>query len=159
MGEPTDCDPPRGGTETHGGLRQARDRSREIARGGYGARRASEHREGPDGGFGPEPGYRPVGGANFWELATLAEKAAKAVKVSHGRRPDDDFRGRGPEDDLLGAVKELCWIYECVTGRLPGRDFDHYGRRGRGPFEAFVAAAIKPLWTKKAVREGIFAPQ
>jgi hypothetical protein len=73
------------------------------------------------------------------ELAGIAGKAAKTVKVS---------RGHPPDAELQSAIKQLCWIYEIVTGRAPRRLVDPYGRRNGGPFEAFVATTIKPLWPK-----------
>jgi hypothetical protein len=74
------------------------------------------------------------------EMAAKVEKMTQAVKIS---------RGRSREDELLWAIKELCGIYETVTGRLPGRDYNHYSGHDGGPFKEFVAAAIKPLWPKK----------
>jgi hypothetical protein len=75
-----------------------------------------------------------------WEMAARAQRRAKAVEIS---------RGRGTEDELQWATRQLCRIYHIVTGRLPGRDFDHYKKRGPSPFEKFAAAAIKPLWPNK----------
>jgi len=72
------------------------------------------------------------------ECAAVAEQAAEAVKVDR-RRP--------PDHGLQVAIKQLCWIYHIVTGRLPGRWFNHYAEQGDGgPFERFVTAAIRPLW-------------
>ena len=58
-------------------------------------------------------------------------------------------RGRPEENAARLAVEQLCWIYEIVTGRPPGRDFDHYKKRGPSPFEKFAAAAIGRLWRKR----------
>ena len=59
-------------------------------------------------------------------------------------------RGRPEENAARLAVEQLCWIYKIVTGRPPGRDFDHYKKRGPSPFEKFAAAAIGRLWRNKS---------
>jgi hypothetical protein len=75
------------------------------------------------------------------ELAGLAGKAANAVKISH---PSDA--------ELRWAIKQLCWIYEIVTGRAPRRLVHPYGRRNGGPFEAFVATGAGDSARSKAGR-------
>jgi hypothetical protein len=78
----------------------------------------------------------------FEILARVETKArARKARIRLGRRE---------ENELQSAIRQLCWIYEIVTGRPPGRDFDHHKKRGSSPFEKFVAAAIKPLWPNKA---------
>jgi hypothetical protein len=71
------------------------------------------------------------------ELAALADKAAKGIKTSRGRPRDY-------EREL--AVTELGEIYAHLTGKRPARFVDPSGERKSGPLEAFVEAALKPLW-------------
>ena len=59
-------------------------------------------------------------------------------------------RGQPEENAARLAVEQLCWIYEIVTGRPPGRDVDFYKKRGPSPFEKFAAAAIGRLWRNKS---------
>ena len=72
------------------------------------------------------------------------------VKTKKKARKDRVRRGRPEENAARLAVEQLCWIYEIVTGRPPGRDFDHYKKRGPSPFEKFAAAAIGRLWRNKS---------
>ena len=80
------------------------------------------------------------------------------VKTKAKAREDRVRRGRPEENAARLAVEQLCWIYEIVTGRPPGRDFDHHKKRGPSPFEKFAAAAIGRLWRNKAAVGGIFVP-
>lgn len=71
------------------------------------------------------------------EMAALADRVAKLMKVER-RRP--------PDDHLKLATSELGLIYNRVTGRRPTRVVAD--NRDVGPFQAFVEAALKPLWPK-----------
>jgi hypothetical protein len=87
------------------------------------------------------------------ELAVVAEMAGDKVrKVKVDQGPDGDqlrlvkiAQGRRGDVQLRRAIRELGWIYETLTGARPARREDPCNGQN-GPFEAFVKAAIKPLW-------------